>query len=468
MSQYEPYKYAEEILKTVGFKGVADYSTMISCDEITSDTLDAINSKMDQFKLLFKLREFNLARYGYKLTNSNQTITFVRKVLSQLDINHEIRRYQGKNHMRLKSPNKILSAFIMQNQNVATGSQNVSLGKNDLHQKTMSKVMDESLSKTAIKVETIYFYNWTSVLADHALDVITKLESSSPFSLRISGYNIAESEGVLELNLPLCFLHYSDATVFSKSQNSLVKLTITSYGLNKLRFQPDKYTIILDDSVCNSMYAVHSGSLNLLPKYPPVPCSECILESISTDIMGRSYNVGYGCAKAQNCLAVQRELDGCLKTVTTYIPMDYASINPDGTYNAYYSNYYNETQKNSIMHNVSGLQPHIKAYYVLGPYKTQILNNEIINFPLIVARRGVAVSGGGLCPDVQRVTRHFVLLENIPSDKLLDYRILTLDIGFIYMNPGSHELLESDNIKDWFIKRNSLKQSHLISHNESF
>ena len=105
MKQYE---YAEDILKIIGFKHLADYETMVSYDEIDQDALDAVNDKMLSFKQRFKLRDFNLARYKYIIPSCAQLISFIRKVLSKLDIPHEVFRHNGKNVMRLKPENKML------------------------------------------------------------------------------------------------------------------------------------------------------------------------------------------------------------------------------------------------------------------------------------------------------------------------------------------------------------------------
>ena len=478
--RYKPYQYAEDILKLIGFKSIVDYDTLVPYEEITNDTISAVNAEMTRFKPLFKLREFNLSRYKYRLNNCTQLMNFIRKVLSQLDILHEVLRHNDKNVMRLKSPNIILESYIMsqdQSQKLATGSLEMSLKKIlaepiiskpmtgfypkpsvPIKEKLMSVIMSEYASRTAIYEDTVYFYGsvelklLSELNTTHVLDVITKLECSSPFTLTIGGKE-GQLHTSVDLLLPISLLRYHYVTL-TVHVTTLSKLVITSQGLNKLRFNPEEFKIILDDPVMTG--SVVMNGLCIIPRdsgtFKHEPVEDCTIQCNDMLIFGETYKISSGCScrpAGKECVGimaiVSHSLEGYLEPVqSVHLEMIHSRPNDDGTYNIMYP----MNRIADVIHRIT-LPPGMIGSIIMGPLERS-LDGSVLNFPSIATGCGLPVTGSGLCPSIYHNAKAYIILKNMPVDKLYHYKRLTVKIENIFLNTGSRNQLAIKPIQHWF------------------
>ena len=482
MTDYAPYEYAEEILQILGFAGISDYETLVYYDTITDETIEKVNNTMDRFKGLFKLREFNLSRYGYMLSNRTQLLNFVRKILSQLDVTHETDRHQGKNFLRLKSPNKTLRDYIMQKQNVATGSQKLNLKdlggfggapigppKQPLKTKLMSDVMRESKSTTAVNEQKIYFYCETSLHGLDCLDVITGLESSAPFRIVIGRSTHLESvksgsEHVMDLVYPISMVKYHEFEVFTTHYNQLMDLTVRSCGLNKLRFDYSTHRIILDCPVFQSKYAIFSGMCCGLEKgtpsfKPPLKSADCKPESFDISALGHTFRIVKGCtcvpktndvmSDAIACLLIHtKEYDGSLYEKLVTLKLHHIDKDPTTDLSKLY---YSFPREADIDYKIEPNVP-FRCSLNAGPLSKEIKPGCALLHPGITTGLG-PVTGHGLCPDIFHVADVYLVLHNVPLDKLFHYKALRVKVTGIVLDCVQRNTLAqctSDQLKEYY------------------
>lgn len=265
-------KYADDLLKLIGFKHIADYESVVYYDQITLDTINQVNSTMSRFKPLFKQREFNLARYKYQLSTTTQLLGFVRKILQQLDVNHEIIRHRGQNAIRLKPQNNLLQKYIM-NQEMSSGSQSLLHRDNctepksqvPLKVKTMSSIVQEYLSKDEGQrgTEVVTFYESVVLNGIKSLrDIITSIHCSHDCTLMIDNRivcKIPSRSALFHIYLPLSLLTYHHVKIVANDPVMLTHACFKVASLNKFRFNIDDYAILLDDIVFASNWKVYNG-----------------------------------------------------------------------------------------------------------------------------------------------------------------------------------------------------------------
>jgi len=195
MNSDAQYEYANELLQTIGFADLADYRTLVKCDSIDDAMLDRVNSSIPQFRKLFKQREYNLSRYGYRLQKREHLLGLIKKLTSQLGIGYEIYRYKGENYLRLNPPNNYLERFIKKMQNVTTGSRIVQrnetstevepISSEAVKTKKMSDILKE-YGNTDKRTKEYYFYDvlYLHDIVDIA-DVVMSITSKTPFTVTI-------------------------------------------------------------------------------------------------------------------------------------------------------------------------------------------------------------------------------------------------------------------------------------------
>src|SRR5690606_6853648 len=71
-----------------------------------------VNSKLDQIKQLFPIKEFNLHKTGGKINSYTQSFAVLKKCLEICNVMYQIKRVNGVNQMRLIPKNFILENYI--------------------------------------------------------------------------------------------------------------------------------------------------------------------------------------------------------------------------------------------------------------------------------------------------------------------------------------------------------------------
>jgi hypothetical protein len=112
----EQYKYANNIIIIFGFQNITDYTTVVSYTHLKNNTkkiCENVNGTMLEFKKLFNLKKFDLARIDYNFTTLNQVYSFFKKLLSELSIPYEIYKQKQQNYLRLIQTNILYINNIM-------------------------------------------------------------------------------------------------------------------------------------------------------------------------------------------------------------------------------------------------------------------------------------------------------------------------------------------------------------------
>lgn len=109
------YEYANNLVKLVGFKNLKDFNTILTYSIISNDEniLKNVNATMNDFKKIFELQKFDLARLNYQFKTFEQFFGFFKKLLSYLDILYDVyKNSKGDVLIRLKQQNLIYKKYI--------------------------------------------------------------------------------------------------------------------------------------------------------------------------------------------------------------------------------------------------------------------------------------------------------------------------------------------------------------------
>lgn len=378
------YEYANELLQAVGFSSLADYTTLVKCSDIDGTVLDRVNETIPRFRKLFRQRDYNLSRYGYRLQKSEHLLGLLKKMTTQLGIGYEICRYKGANHLRLKPPTNHLERFIKKMQDVTTGSHltkqtltstgNTSPGglglglglksgsKTELKSKRMSEILKEYGNTDKRTKEYYFFDKLTAQRVRDIADVIMNVTSKAPFNVTIAGHSVVENVTEWKPVLPMFALLYHEVTI------TLVKpgfnsITVHSVGLNRLRFDITNWRIVLDspDKGETGPYpeCMNGGYVPVPKTVIPIPVVQSSTRSDTKDhllnvdeveIMGYSYKIGKSDYVADGLnekdalaigisrLATHKDtVDGIYGEYEKELELEYCEMNGEGdTVTAYY------------------------------------------------------------------------------------------------------------------------------------
>lgn len=111
---YLQIKYVDNLLYYYGIKGINDYETSISTQNLSLDSLKKINDTMKEFKGIFPTKTFNLSRKNFKIDSTLLAISFLKNCLSHIGANYTIERKNNTTYLHLKPINKVLMFYIEQ------------------------------------------------------------------------------------------------------------------------------------------------------------------------------------------------------------------------------------------------------------------------------------------------------------------------------------------------------------------
>lgn len=106
----EKYNYANKIIKIFGFQNIVDYTNILSYTKLKNNTqyvCNAVNETMEEFKKLFNLKKFDLARINYNFTTISQIYSFLKKLLTELSIPFETFKKKQQTFLRLIQTNNL-------------------------------------------------------------------------------------------------------------------------------------------------------------------------------------------------------------------------------------------------------------------------------------------------------------------------------------------------------------------------
>lgn len=193
----EQYKYANNIIIIFGFQNITDYTTVVSYTNLKNNTqkiCENVNNTMLEFKKLFNLKKFDLARINYNFKTINQVYSFFKKLLNELSIPYEIYKQKQQNYLRLIQTNILYINNIMNmadighlsnpinfmlgsldsndsNLNIANISNNVSQIK--IHK--LSEIVEKYGKKPVIK-EFLFMDTFNLSSLNYIFDCITEID----------------------------------------------------------------------------------------------------------------------------------------------------------------------------------------------------------------------------------------------------------------------------------------------------
>jgi hypothetical protein len=160
----EHYDYVNTIVKIFGFNNLADYMTVISYEKIKKNTKEItvqLSITMNKFKLLFSLKEFDLARIDYKFETVEHCYAFFKKILEYLFVPYYTFREKGKQYVRLIQQNNLYRQYIMNldeiGQNAIIDSKNLLKEEDDYNELSTQLQMIKKLNLLTKLGEICYF-----------------------------------------------------------------------------------------------------------------------------------------------------------------------------------------------------------------------------------------------------------------------------------------------------------------------
>lgn len=112
VNKLDQLKYVDNLLKIMGYKNIADYTTSINVNNIDDSIISSVNNTLNLFKQIFPTKSFNLSRINYKLVTNLQTLSFAKNCLNHIEQPYEIFRKNNKSFLRLKPLNNLLYNYI--------------------------------------------------------------------------------------------------------------------------------------------------------------------------------------------------------------------------------------------------------------------------------------------------------------------------------------------------------------------
>jgi hypothetical protein len=119
------FDYTNKIVQIFGFNSLADFTSELSYEHVkkNSNTIcSQINYTFDNFKELFIVKDFDLARLDYKLDTAEQAYGFLKKLLEHLFIPYDTYRSKGTISLRLIPPNKFYINYIQKMSEIVQNS----------------------------------------------------------------------------------------------------------------------------------------------------------------------------------------------------------------------------------------------------------------------------------------------------------------------------------------------------------
>jgi hypothetical protein len=451
MATESHYEYVNDLLQKIGFNHLADYTSSIKWTSISEVILDRVNETIPTFRTLFKQRDYNLSRYNYKLQTRDHLLTFIKKIMNSLGISYEFYRYKGESYLRLKAQNNMLQTFIMKKQNMSTGCQLITQGNEctGSKEKLMSQIMTE-YGNTQCHTENAYFYGEIRCHSIACLAVITQITCDTPFTMTIGGHVIVKNcKDINEIALPISLLIYNEIKISVDDPNKLCNISVVSKGLNKLRFDPDNYRVMLDcpffKDIYGEVFMGVYGQTKIMPK--PVQLPLCNVKTCNYVIMGKNYNIGYGCTicSSLNFLKddaifkllehTQCGIDGYSVWTDTKLTMTYFTTNVDKCgfeCTAYYVIPRGSDVILGIDSNYDPMGHQLETYGRIAPKIIDI--KDMKSYPMVT----------------NCYYELYYVVKNIPFDKIDQYRQININILCCSLQSNHRQVVANADMLDYF------------------
>jgi len=379
------YDYANQIVTILGFTGLNDYTSGFKISLLNEVHRQKINETIPEFKKLFLQRDFNLSRFGDKLLTNEQTLGFIKKLLTILDISFEIFRNKNCNWLRLKSQNIILQKYIMDISKMSTccPQELPSVPKPEVHIDSLF-----SQYKVGLKQEkTVYFSDFIVLqnVFNQKNVFITSVKSDSKIKILFGGVLFLQEN--TPLKIPLDLIVYHDFKILSETNETTeTTLTIEYYNHNEFPVSFKNYIV----SFVPDNYIIENGILKQIQPFGILDQKTIDLiiggniekELLITDIIipyydNKTLKIATHPKIDGILLLAQIKLDGVLKK--SQIQLSYYEIN-DNLYTCYYP-----LDEFDIVYQVDHATDLLSIQH--GTYCKVIKSREIL-FPRISTRPG--------------------------------------------------------------------------------
>lgn len=230
------YEYINNVLKIIGFSGLDDYSYIFKFSDLSTNQIDQINNTLNKFKELFLQRDFNLSRSDGKLLSVEQTVGFIKKILTILNIPFNIKRIGGETTLRLKFENNLRNEFIKMSSFCHDQAKSL---MSSTRRKVTTKELYEKYKTGDPITKTVYFRHNIDlkefgVLPYPASFFLISVESECPdatLSLEINSSFEGKGKGTGKLALTEIFLPvdkiHDGVTVKSNTSEKVVAIKLT-------------------------------------------------------------------------------------------------------------------------------------------------------------------------------------------------------------------------------------------------
>ena len=109
------------LLPLFGFKNITDYTTIFNMTTFKKNNtaLTKINDKIDEFKKVFAVKNFNMHKTEYKIKTHEQAFNMLKKCLEITSVQYRIKTVKNTKQLRLISTNNMLKMYIEKNYRMA-------------------------------------------------------------------------------------------------------------------------------------------------------------------------------------------------------------------------------------------------------------------------------------------------------------------------------------------------------------
>ena len=210
----EQYKYANNIIRIFGFQNIIDYTTVVSYTVLKNNNQNIcknVNATIIEFKKLFNLKKFDLARINYDFKTIIQVYSFFKKLLNELSIPHEIYKQKQKIYVRLIQTNIIYINNIMNMTDIGYLTNESQILPNS------SNFVPAQIFSDSKKINYIDVLEKKSEIKIHKLSEIVEKYGKKPFTKE---FLFMDTFNLSELNYVFDCITEIDIDVYDKNTNN--------------------------------------------------------------------------------------------------------------------------------------------------------------------------------------------------------------------------------------------------------
>ncbi len=112
IAHHDKFVFLDKLVQLFGYKGLHDYETKRTVNDISPDTLASISALVPEMNKLFGASCINLKRHNNKITNAALAFSVLRSCLQKEHIPYDTIRSAKANYLKLAPINNELKAFV--------------------------------------------------------------------------------------------------------------------------------------------------------------------------------------------------------------------------------------------------------------------------------------------------------------------------------------------------------------------